>query len=290
MQQKLTNIRQKNQDEVLAEIKTILTAINTTFAGILAEASEMSNLGTGVGVYDSTTEAGVVQLRSVGGATPITIALSGSTISVSLDQSGIDHTELANVGTLSHADLELSVAGKEDSFTKNTAFNKDFGSSVGTVCEGNDGRLPPTVSEASGSFLRDDNTWATVSTTKYETLMYELSGEVAIGCLGHYMSERTQSVANCRVGVLTAPSGSSIYIDIRKNTAAASGSILVSPIELAPTLNEVPHRDFFECHNSPVLNPGSLILLVVSICNNLISNESIINCNRISECAVIPNL
>lgn len=30
---------------------------------------------------------------------------------------------------------------KEDAFTKNTAFNKNFGSASGTVCEGNDSRL-----------------------------------------------------------------------------------------------------------------------------------------------------
>lgn len=30
---------------------------------------------------------------------------------------------------------------KEDAFTKNTAFNKNFGNSSGTVCEGNDSRL-----------------------------------------------------------------------------------------------------------------------------------------------------
>ena len=31
--------------------------------------------------------------------------------------------------------------GKEDAFTKNTAFNKDFGASSGDVCEGDDTRL-----------------------------------------------------------------------------------------------------------------------------------------------------
>jgi hypothetical protein len=37
--------------------------------------------------------------------------------------------------------LVAAVASKENAFTKNTAFNKDFGSAAGTVCEGDDARL-----------------------------------------------------------------------------------------------------------------------------------------------------
>lgn len=34
-----------------------------------------------------------------------------------------------------------AVNGKEPSFSKNTGFNKNFGTAAGTVCEGNDSRL-----------------------------------------------------------------------------------------------------------------------------------------------------
>lgn len=37
--------------------------------------------------------------------------------------------------------INSSFVGAEPAFTKNTAFNKNFGSSAGTVCQGNDGRL-----------------------------------------------------------------------------------------------------------------------------------------------------
>lgn len=37
--------------------------------------------------------------------------------------------------------LQGTLDGKEPVFTKKTAFNKDFGSIAGTVCEGNDSRL-----------------------------------------------------------------------------------------------------------------------------------------------------
>ena len=37
--------------------------------------------------------------------------------------------------------LQLELDSKEPSFTKNTAFNKNFGTTTGTVCQGNDSRL-----------------------------------------------------------------------------------------------------------------------------------------------------
>ncbi len=37
--------------------------------------------------------------------------------------------------------LDTELAGKKDDFSENSAFNKDFGSTAGTVCEGNDSRL-----------------------------------------------------------------------------------------------------------------------------------------------------
>lgn len=37
--------------------------------------------------------------------------------------------------------LTAAQAGAEPAFTKNSAFNKNFGSAAGTVCQGNDGRL-----------------------------------------------------------------------------------------------------------------------------------------------------
>ena len=37
--------------------------------------------------------------------------------------------------------LQAALNEKEDMFSKNTAFNKDFGTTLGTVCQGNDNRL-----------------------------------------------------------------------------------------------------------------------------------------------------
>lgn len=52
-------------------------------------------------------------------------------------------TSLVNYDGSATANMTLSPSnvGAEPAFTKNTAFNKNFGSSAGTVCQGNDGRL-----------------------------------------------------------------------------------------------------------------------------------------------------
>lgn len=52
-------------------------------------------------------------------------------------------TALVNYDGSATANMTLSASnvGAEPAFTKNTAFNKNFGSSAGTVCQGNDSRL-----------------------------------------------------------------------------------------------------------------------------------------------------
>lgn len=52
-------------------------------------------------------------------------------------------TALVNYDGSAAANMTLSPSnvGAEPAFTKNSAFNKKFGSSAGTVCQGNDGRL-----------------------------------------------------------------------------------------------------------------------------------------------------
>src|SRR6056297_695563 len=52
--------------------------------------------------------------------------------------------------------LWSAVNGKEDSFSKNSAFNKNFGTGAGTVCEGDDSRLSDsrTPSDSSVSYAK----------------------------------------------------------------------------------------------------------------------------------------
>lgn len=59
------------------------------------------------------------------------------------------HTSLTDIGSNTHAQIDTKIsdleAGKEDAFSKNTGFNKDFGTASGTVAEGNDSRFHAAV-------------------------------------------------------------------------------------------------------------------------------------------------
>ena len=99
----------------------------------------------------------------------------------------------------------------EPAFSKNTAFNDSYGTVAGTVCQGNDPRLSDnrdpnahnhnasdintgTINVArlgsgtpNGSkFLRDDNTWQTVSTTPTTTQVLNATAGASIGAVGTY--------------------------------------------------------------------------------------------------------
>jgi hypothetical protein len=54
--------------------------------------------------------------------------------------------------------LVAAVASKENAFTKNTAFNKDFGSAPGTVCEGDDSRLSDARTPLAHTHVKADIT------------------------------------------------------------------------------------------------------------------------------------
>ena len=71
-------------------------------------------------------------------------------------QSGLN-TNAHQIGNISG--LQTALNGKEPVFSKNTAFNKNFGTTSGTVCQGNDSRLSDartptahthTISDVSG--------------------------------------------------------------------------------------------------------------------------------------------
>ena len=84
----------------------------------------------GYGITDALTETEVNQLfTDLVGAAPGTL----DTLAEIADAINDD----ANLYTT----LTSMIGGKEPAFTKNTAFNKNFGTASGTVCQGNDSRL-----------------------------------------------------------------------------------------------------------------------------------------------------
>lgn len=64
--------------------------------------------------------------------------LSGLTDRLDNHESGLN-TNAHGISNI--AGLSIALNGKEPAFSKNTGFNKNFGSTAGTVCQGNDSRL-----------------------------------------------------------------------------------------------------------------------------------------------------
>lgn len=105
--------------------------INVTPASIGAAteealASAISNIEDGTTVAGQATNATTADSLKNG----LTVLSGGGKPTVVFD--GSNATELA---------LNSAFVGAEPAFTKNSAFNKNFGSSAGTVCQGNDSRL-----------------------------------------------------------------------------------------------------------------------------------------------------
>ena len=93
---------------------------------------------------------------------------------------------LGNVDNTSDANKPVSTAqqtalnGKKDDFVENAAFNKNFGSAAGTVCQGNDSRLSDTRDPNAHSHAISDTTG----------LQTALDGKSANGH-GHSISDTT---------------------------------------------------------------------------------------------------
>ena len=82
--------------------------------------------------------------QRVAGNPDLVTSVAGKQGIVTLDKTDVG---LNNVDNTSDINKPISTAtqtaldGKKDDFTENTAFNKDFGTTTGTVCEGDDPRL-----------------------------------------------------------------------------------------------------------------------------------------------------
>ena len=73
----------------------------------------------------------------------------------------ISHTHDDRYYTETEMDTKLN--GKEPAFTKNNAFNKNFGTSAGTVCQGNDSRLSNARRASNITMSYNGNLWISYS-------------------------------------------------------------------------------------------------------------------------------
>ncbi len=119
--------------------------------------------------------------------------VSGTSTNVLLTFPTSTEIGLGNVDNTSDANKPVSTAtqtalnSKEDSFTKNTAFNKDFGTSAGEVLEGDTRTITPseitTISNQSGTNTGDETTATIQSKRPIKTInsqSLEGTGDIVI--------------------------------------------------------------------------------------------------------------
>ena len=96
----------------------------------------MSFIGTGA---PANGKAHVIEMANRASVQKLSAeTVSGLTIRLDNHESGLN-TNAHGVANI--AGLQTTLDGKEPAFSKNTGFNKNFGSTSGTVCQGNDSRL-----------------------------------------------------------------------------------------------------------------------------------------------------
>lgn len=110
-----------------ASLPGITDRMNNHESGSNPNAHGVQNIGGLQGILDG--KASAVHAHTISNITGLQTSLDG--------KASASHTHTINNVT----GLQSALNGKEPVFTKNTAFNKDFGSTAGTVCEGNDSRL-----------------------------------------------------------------------------------------------------------------------------------------------------
>ncbi len=71
--------------------------------------------------------------------------------------------KIGNANFDGSGDVSLAQIGAEPAFTKNNAFNKNFGSAAGTVCQGNDARLSNSRRASNITMSYNGNLWISYS-------------------------------------------------------------------------------------------------------------------------------
>ena len=120
------NLKQNATDNSLTTTnKTITGAINELVTNKVNSA-ETSTIDGDLVVFSGTTGKTIKKTTA-------------NNLKTSLSLNNVDNTSDINkpISTATQTALDA----KENAFTKNTAFNKNFGNTAGTVCEGNDARL-----------------------------------------------------------------------------------------------------------------------------------------------------
>lgn len=110
--------------------------------GKLVQTAKLSDNATTANIAEAVVDGSVVTASfSAGAVCPTATTADKVKNKLSLLSGGGADTIIYDGSTAVAAAMNSSFIGAEPAFTKNSAFNKNFGSSAGTVCQGNDGRL-----------------------------------------------------------------------------------------------------------------------------------------------------
>lgn len=107
-----------------------------------------------------------------------------------------------NQALTSNITLTASNVGAEPAFTKNSAFNKNFGTAAGTVCEGNDSRLSNARTPTAHTHVKSEITnFPTIPTVNNGTLTIQKNGTSVATFTAN---QSTNAIANITVPTTTS--------------------------------------------------------------------------------------
>jgi len=110
----------------------------------------------------------------------------------------------SNIGISDVGGLTTSLAGKEPAFSKNTAFNKNFGNAINTVCQGNDSRLSDARTPTAHAHAISDVTGLSTALDSKQNTISGYTGTItvitSVNFAGQTTISKTITVTN---GVIT---------------------------------------------------------------------------------------
>ena len=142
-------------------------------ARVVTSKTEPADMVAGDTWVDTSGEYAVYKVKNTDGTyTSITFSPGGTITadiaaletSVAAAQSKADSAySVASTAQASANTAQGAADSKEPAFTKNSAFNKNFGSAAGTVCQGNDARLSNARRASNISMSTDGRLWISYS-------------------------------------------------------------------------------------------------------------------------------
>lgn len=167
-----------------------------------------------------TAGAEVNSVDSVNGYTGVVVLVKGD-------------VGLGNVDNTSDADKPVSTAqqtaldGKKDDFTENTAFNKDFGTLTGEVCEGDDSRLLDSRT--------CNNTFDDAATARTNLDVYS---QAEVDALAFTFTKNSQTPTT-GFSITLTQDGTNQWLILDPSTSLSSGTITLIAPGSASDLQEV---------------------------------------------------